>query len=62
MPTTKKETDRIRDGKQFVVRFPPSIEAEVRTMAEEEGLIPIAWIRRVVVLELRRLRRGKVGI
>lgn len=59
---TKKHSDRIRDGKQITLRFPPSIEREVHAMAEEEGLLTTAWIRRLVVLELRRMRRGKAGI
>jgi hypothetical protein len=57
----KKETELLRDGKQITLRFPPSVEREVKAVAEEEGLITRVWIRRLVVLELRRLRRRKAG-
>jgi hypothetical protein len=56
-----KRTELIRDGKCITVRFPPSIEREVASAAEQEGLLVAVWLRRLAVLELRRLRRGKSG-
>jgi hypothetical protein len=71
MPTTQtnpvrrgrplKRTELLSDGKCIAVRFPPSIEKEVEAAAQEEGLLVAVWLRRLAVLELRRLRRGKVG-
>ena len=56
-----KRTELLRDGKCITVRFPPSIEKEVEAAAQEEGLLVAVWLRRLAVLELRRLRRGKTG-
>ncbi len=56
-----KTTELIRDGKCITVRLPPSVEREAQAAAEQEGLLVSVWLRRLVVLELRRLRRGKAG-
>jgi hypothetical protein len=57
----KKTTELLSSGKNITVRFPPSIEQQVEAAAAEEGLLVAVWLRRLAVVELRRLRRGRIG-
>jgi hypothetical protein len=57
----KKTTELLSTGKCITVRFTPTIEQQVEAAADEEGLLVAVWLRRLAVVELRRLRRGKAG-
>ena len=61
MARRKKNGELIGDGKPITVRFPPVIEQAVMNAAEQEGLSLPIWLRRLAILEIRKVRRGKQG-
>lgn len=58
----KDGEELIAKGSPNIVRLPPTIQAEVKAAAHADGLSIGQWLRRLACVEIRKMRRGKVGV
>jgi len=57
----RKGGDLVRNGLEVRFRLPRTVHEQAQDAAAEDGLAIRQWIRRVICVELRRVRRGKAG-